>query len=44
MVMKKITFLAIGDITNDAFIELIDAEAHCNIDNENCTADSTWKE
>ena len=37
MVMKKITFLAIGDITNDAFIELIDAEAHCNIDNENCT-------
>ncbi len=34
--MKEIDFLAIGDIVTDAFIELIDAQVHCNIDNENC--------
>lgn len=33
---KEIDFLAIGDIVTDAFIELQDAEVHCNIDNENC--------
>lgn len=34
--MKEIDFLAIGDIVTDAFIELQDAQVHCNIDNENC--------
>lgn len=34
--MKKLDFLAIGDITTDAFIKLKDAEVHCDIDNENC--------
>lgn len=29
-------FVAIGDITTDAFITLKDAEVHCNIDKENC--------
>lgn len=32
----EIDFLAIGDIVTDAFIELQDAEVHCNIDNDNC--------
>jgi ribokinase len=31
--MKKIDFLAIGDITTDAFIKLKDAHVHNNIDN-----------
>lgn len=35
--MEKIDFLAIGDIVIDAFIELQDAEVHCDINNENCT-------
>lgn len=34
--MKELDFLAIGDIVTDAFIELQDAQVHCNIDNENC--------
>lgn len=34
--MKKLDFLAIGDITIDAFIELEDASVHCDIDNVNC--------
>jgi ribokinase len=34
--MKKIDFLAIGDITVDAFIKLKDAHVHCNIDKEGC--------
>lgn len=29
-------FVAIGDITTDAFITLKDAAVHCNIDHENC--------
>lgn len=33
----KIDFLAIGDTVTDAFIELQNAEVHCNIDNEGCT-------
>jgi len=33
---KKIDFLAIGDITTDAFIRLKDAEVHCNVNNEKC--------
>ncbi len=35
--MKKLDFLAIGDITIDAFIELQDAKVHCDIDTSNCT-------
>jgi sugar/nucleoside kinase (ribokinase family) len=34
---QKIDFLAVGDTLTDAFIELIDANVHCNIDNDNCT-------
>ncbi len=34
---QKIDFLAIGDVLTDAFIELQEANVHCNIDNENCT-------
>ncbi|MCU0660350.1 MAG: carbohydrate kinase family protein [Candidatus Pacebacteria bacterium] len=33
---NKIDFLAIGDITTDAFIRIEDASVHCNIDNTNC--------
>jgi len=35
--MKEIDFLAIGDIVTDVFIRLKDAEAHCDINNHNCT-------
>lgn len=35
--MKKLDFLAIGDIVVDAFIELENAEVHCDINNTNCT-------
>jgi len=34
--MKKIDFLAIGDTVIDAFIQLKDAEVHCNINKEDC--------
>ena len=33
---SQIDFLAIGDITTDAFIKLEDAEVHCDIDQKNC--------
>ena len=29
-------FIAIGDITTDAFIKLKDAEVHCNVNNADC--------
>jgi sugar/nucleoside kinase (ribokinase family) len=35
--MKKIDFLAVGDIVIDAFIELQDANVNCDINDENCT-------
>jgi len=35
--MKKVKFLAIGDIVTDAFIELEDARVTCDINDENCT-------
>lgn len=34
--LKKIDFLAIGDIVVDAFIKLKDAHIHCNLDKEGC--------
>ena len=34
---QKLDFLAIGDVLTDAFIDLKDAEVHCDIDNTNCT-------
>jgi len=34
---KQIDFLSIGDVVVDAFIELQDAEVHCNINNDDCT-------
>ena len=36
MFSKLLDFLAIGDITTDAFIRLKEASVHCDIDNENC--------
>jgi len=34
--MAKTEFLAIGDITTDAFIRLKDASVHCSLERENC--------
>jgi len=34
---KPLDFVAVGDITTDAFIRIKDAEAHCDINHENCT-------
>jgi sugar/nucleoside kinase (ribokinase family) len=34
--MKKIDFLAIGDIVTDAFIKIKDAHVHCKIDTDTC--------
>ncbi len=34
--MKKIDFLAIGDIVTDAFIKIKDAHVHCKIDTDAC--------
>ncbi len=34
--MKKIDFLAVGDIVIDAFIKIKDAHVHCKIDTEAC--------
>jgi ribokinase len=34
--MKKIDFLAIGDVVLDEFIKLQEASVHCNISKENC--------
>ncbi len=33
---KQLDFLAIGDITTDAFIRLKEASVHCTVDKENC--------
>jgi len=33
---SQLDFLAIGDITTDAFIRIKEASVHCSIDNENC--------
>lgn len=33
---KALDFLAIGDITTDAFIRLSEASVHCDIDRKNC--------
>jgi sugar/nucleoside kinase (ribokinase family) len=33
---KPIDFLAIGDITTDAFIRIKEASVHCKVDTENC--------
>jgi ribokinase len=34
---KSLDFLAIGDIVIDAFIQLKDAQVHCNVDSSDCT-------
>jgi ribokinase len=39
---KKLDFLAIGDVVTDAFIELLDANVHCDINDENCTISMRW--
>lgn len=33
---KQLDFVAVGDITTDAFIEIKDASINCDIDKENC--------
>lgn len=38
----KPTFLAIGDIVIDAFIQLKDARVSCDINDENCTISMRW--
>ncbi|MCD8508328.1 MAG: carbohydrate kinase family protein [Candidatus Pacebacteria bacterium] len=38
----RIDFLAIGDTVVDAFIELQDAEVHCDIDSAACKISMTW--
>ncbi len=35
--MKKVKFLAIGDIVTDAFIQLQDARVTCDVNDDNCT-------
>jgi len=35
--MKKVKFLAVGDIVIDAFIELEDARVTCDVNDDNCT-------
>lgn len=35
--LQHIDFLAIGDMVTDAFIQLQDAQVHCDIDDANCT-------
>lgn len=34
--MRALDFLAVGDITTDAFIRIKDAAVHCDIDRRNC--------
>lgn len=36
MFNKNVDFLAVGDITTDAFIRLKQAEVHCKVDTEQC--------
>ena len=36
------SFLAIGDVFIDTFIELEDAHVHCDINNEDCTISMKW--
>lgn len=40
--MKRLDFLAIGDITTEPFIRLKDARVTCNVDKENCTISMRW--
>lgn len=39
---KQLDFLAIGDVVIDAFIQLQDAETHCDIDDNNCKISMNW--
>lgn len=34
--MQPLDFVAVGDITTDAFIRLIEASVHCDLNRENC--------
>ncbi len=40
--MKKLDFIAIGDIVVDNFIRLEQAEVHCDIDTDACTISMSW--
>ncbi len=39
---NKLDFLAVGDVFIDTFIELQDAEVHCDIDTANCKISMNW--
>lgn len=41
---KNLDFLAVGDITTDAFIRLKDAEVHCDINQEKCQICLSFKD
>lgn len=41
---KKLDFVAVGDITTDAFIRLKDAEVHCDINQEKCQICLSFKD
>ena len=40
--MDSPTFVTLGDVTNDAFITLQDAEVHCDVETEKCTITMRW--
>ena len=40
----EIDFLAIGDITTDAFIKLKDAEVNCDVDKHNCKISMSFRD
>ena len=41
---KSLDFVAIGDITTDAFIRLENAEVHCDINKEKCQICLSFKD
>lgn len=40
--MSSPTFITLGDVTNDAFIALQEAEVHCAVETEACTITMRW--
>lgn len=40
--MTSSRFITLGDVTNDAFITLEEAQVHCNIATESCTIAMRW--
>ena len=40
--MSSPAFITLGDVTNDAFITLQEAEVHCAVESETCTITMRW--